>query len=99
MAHNFIGAYGLGYYGTPGLGIQNCEDDMYGCCTTPGGPSFPNVGYNRPTRALQAIPDHAKLYWSVSRMRPVALRNTPAGVVNIKLNEPIPLSGKAVGVL
>lgn len=99
MAHNFIGQYGLGYYGTPGIGTQNCEDDMYGCCTTPAGPSFPNMGYNRPTRSLQPLSFQSKVNWAVSRMQPVRLGNIPAGVVPAQLHKPRPLTGNAVGVM
>jgi hypothetical protein len=55
MAHNNLFNYGLGYYGSPGQGLQNCEDDMYGCCTTPAGPSFPNMGYKKKYSQLTAL--------------------------------------------
>lgn len=56
MAHNNLFNYGLGYYGSStccgGSPTKNCEDDMYGCCTTPGGPGMPNLEYNRPKTGI-----------------------------------------------
>jgi len=79
MAHNNLFHYGLGTYGKStccngSVASQNCEDDMYGCCTTPAGPNFANLGYNRPIDNIIALSPEQKM----SIIKANAMRRTTA---------------------
>lgn len=85
MAHSNLFTYGIGYYGTPNAGVSNCETDMYGSCTSPGGPSFPELGYKKNYTQITALSQMQKNQLLKSMNQP-RIRKQPFNSRNLPQN-------------